>query len=262
MTNHPHDCPICDEGGECHLQDMTVMTGHDYRRFRFLKRTHRNQDLGPFVNHEMNRCIACYRCVRFYRDYAGGRDLDVFGAHHYVYFGRERDGALESEFSGNLVEVCPTGVFTDKTLKRALHAEVGHADRALDLRPLRPRLQHDSGRALRPAALRPQPLQRRGERLFPLRPRAIRLRVRELRPTASASRCGAATPARKRTDQRARARCSTLGEILRRDRQRVIGIGSPRASLEANFALRTLVGPERFFAGLSETETWPHGRPP
>ena len=72
MVNHPHDCPVCDEGGECHLQDMTVMTGHTYRRYRFTKRTHRNQDLGPFVNHEMNRCIACYRCVRFYRDYAGG----------------------------------------------------------------------------------------------------------------------------------------------------------------------------------------------
>ena len=79
MMNHPHDCPVCDEGGECHLQDMTVMTGHAYRRYRFRKRTYRNQDLGPFVNHEMNRCIQCYRCVRFYRDYAGGSDLDVFG---------------------------------------------------------------------------------------------------------------------------------------------------------------------------------------
>ena len=78
MLNHPHDCPVCDEGGECHLQDMTVMTGHDYRRYRFDKRTFRNQYLGPFVNHEMNRCIQCYRCVRFYRDYAGGDDLNAF----------------------------------------------------------------------------------------------------------------------------------------------------------------------------------------
>ena len=64
------------------------MTGHDYRRYRFTKRTYRNQDLGPFINHEMNRCIQCYRCVRFYRDYAGGRDFDVFGCHDDVYFGR------------------------------------------------------------------------------------------------------------------------------------------------------------------------------
>ena len=118
MVNHPHDCPVCDEGGECHLQDMTVMAGHVYRRHRFSKRTHRNQYLGPLVNHEMNRCIQCYRCVRFYRDHAGGRDFDVLGWHDGVYFGRHEDGVLESEFSGNLVEVCPTGVFTDKTLKR------------------------------------------------------------------------------------------------------------------------------------------------
>ncbi len=75
MTNHPHDCPVCEEGGNCHLQDMTVMTGHSFRRYRFTKRTHRNQDLGPFISHEMNRCIACYRCVRYYKDYADGQDL-------------------------------------------------------------------------------------------------------------------------------------------------------------------------------------------
>ena len=118
MTNHPHDCPVCDEGGECHLQDMTVMTGHNYRRFDFPKRTYNDQNLGPFINHEMNRCIQCYRCVRFYRDYAGGKDLNVFASRNHVYFGRHEDGTLENEFSGNLVEVCPTGVFTDKTLKK------------------------------------------------------------------------------------------------------------------------------------------------
>jgi NADH-quinone oxidoreductase subunit G len=115
MTNHPHDCPVCEEGGHCHLQDMTVMAGHNMRRYRFTKRTHQNQDLGPFINHEMNRCIACYRCVRYYKDYAGGEDLGVYGAHDNLYFGRETDGVFESEFSGNLIEVCPTGVFTDRT---------------------------------------------------------------------------------------------------------------------------------------------------
>ena len=74
MVNHPHDCPVCDEGGECHLQDMTVMTGHDYRRYSGDKRAFQNQNLGPFLTHEMNRCIQCYRCVRFYRDIADGHD--------------------------------------------------------------------------------------------------------------------------------------------------------------------------------------------
>ncbi len=115
MTNHPHDCPVCEEGGECHLQDMTVLTGHAQREYDFKKRTHHNQDLGPLINHEMNRCIACYRCVRYYKDYAGGEDLNVFASANRAYFGRAEDGCLESEFAGNLVEVCPTGVFTDKT---------------------------------------------------------------------------------------------------------------------------------------------------
>ena len=114
MTNHPHDCPVCTEGGECHLQDMTVMTGHHGREFEGLKRTHQSQYLGPLVNHEMNRCIACYRCERFYRDYAGGKDLAAQGSKNHVFFGRQEDGVLESEFAGNLCEVCPTGVFTDK----------------------------------------------------------------------------------------------------------------------------------------------------
>ena len=116
MLNHPHDCPVCAEGGECHLQDMTVMVGHRNRRYRGKKNTHNNQDLGPLINHEMNRCISCYRCTRYYNDYAGGTDLSAQGAHDHVYFGRQEDGTLESEFAGNLVEVCPTGVFTDKPL--------------------------------------------------------------------------------------------------------------------------------------------------
>ena len=114
MTNHPHDCPVCAEGGECHLQDMTVMTGHSVREYQGSKRTFTNQYLGELVGHEMNRCITCYRCTRFYNDYAGGKDFGVYGSKNQVYFGRQSDGALESEFSGNLVEVCPTGVFTNK----------------------------------------------------------------------------------------------------------------------------------------------------
>ena len=118
MLNHPHDCPVCEEGGECHLQDMTVMVGHSDRRYKGLKTTFRNQYLGPLIGHEMNRCITCYRCVRYYQDYAGGDDLAAFGSRDRVFFGRAEPGVLDNEFSGNLVEVCPTGVFTDKTLSK------------------------------------------------------------------------------------------------------------------------------------------------
>ena len=117
MLNHPHDCPVCDEGGECQLQEMTIASGQGQRRYAGKKRTYNNQQLGPFVAQEMNRCIQCYRCVRTYRDYCGGRDFGVMGSRNRVFFGRFKDGTLESDFSGNLVDACPTGVFTDKTYR-------------------------------------------------------------------------------------------------------------------------------------------------
>ena len=114
MLNHPHDCPVCDEGGHCLLQDTTVSGGHGLRRYQGPKRTHNDQDLGPLVQHEMNRCIQCYRCVRYYREYTGYEDLGVMGIGRRVYYGRFQDGTLESPFAGNLTDVCPTGVYTDK----------------------------------------------------------------------------------------------------------------------------------------------------
>jgi NADH-quinone oxidoreductase subunit G len=245
MVNHPHDCPICDEGGECHLQDMTVMTGHNYRDFRFNKRTHRNQYLGPFINHEMNRCIACYRCVRFYRDYAGGRDFDVFAAHNSVYFGRHTDGVLENEFSGNLVEVCPTGVFTDKTLKQhytrkwdlqtapsiCVHCGLGcntiPGERYGMLRRIHNRYNHEVNGYF---------LCDRGRYGYEFVNSERRIR----KPVV-------------RTDQSQDALEYMAGLVSRG--AKVIGIGSPRASLEANFALRSLVAPERFFHGMSGTDS-------
>ena len=97
--------------------------GHDrrrrplIRRYRGPKRTFVNQELGPFVEQEMNRCIQCYRCVRTYQDYCGGDDFGVMGSRDRLFFGRFADGRLESPFSGNIVDVCPTGVFTDKTFR-------------------------------------------------------------------------------------------------------------------------------------------------
>ena len=114
MLNHPHDCPVCDEGGHCLLQDTTVSGGHGLRRYAGKKRTFPDQDLGPLVQHEMNRCIHCYRCARFYQEYSGYRDLGALRLGHRTYFGRVASGTLESPFAGNLSDVCPTGVYTDK----------------------------------------------------------------------------------------------------------------------------------------------------
>ncbi len=114
MLNHPHDCPVCDEGGHCLLQDTTIAGGHGLRRYRGKKRTHVDQYLGPLIQHEMNRCIQCYRCSRFYQEFSGYRDLGVMQIGRRVYFGRYQAGTLESPFAGNLADICPTGVFTDK----------------------------------------------------------------------------------------------------------------------------------------------------
>jgi NADH-quinone oxidoreductase subunit G len=245
MTNHPHDCAVCDEGGSCHLQDMTVMTGHTYRRFQFKKRTYQNQNLGPFINHEMNRCIQCYRCVRFYKDYAGGKDLDAFASKNNVYFGRHEDGTLESEFSGNLSEVCPTGVFTDKTLKE-------HYTRKWDLTMSPSVCQHCSLGCNTIA----------GERYGELRVIMNRYngdvngyflcdRGRFGYEFAnSTKRIKQGTLNNQVTEKRNLV--SSLADILKSGK--VIGVGSPRASLQSNFALKTLVGEDNFHHGVSDNE--------
>jgi NADH-quinone oxidoreductase subunit G len=248
MLSHPHDCPVCDEGGECHLQDMTVMTGHNYRRTPYPKRTFRNQYLGPLINHEMNRCIQCYRCVRYYREYAGGTDLQAFGLRDITYFGRQEDGILESEFAGNLVEICPTGVFTDKTLKQ-------HYTRKWDLQ-MAPSVCVHCGLGCSTSA---------GERYGTLR-RILNRYNGEVNGYFLCDR-GRFGYEFVNSEQRVRQALSRqdgrlkdvprvkaieqLGDILKGN-SKVIGIGSPRASLESNFALRSLVGPDRFFNGMSD----------
>lgn len=252
MTNHPHDCPVCDEGGECHLQDMTVMTGHTYRRYRFRKRTHVNQDLGPFLTHEMNRCIACYRCTRFYNDYARGTDFGIYACHNDVFFGRAQSGVLESAFAGNLVEICPTGVFDDKP-------QAQHYTRKWDLQTAPSICVHCS------LGCNTVP----GERYGTLR----RIRNRYNGDVNGYFLCDRGRYGYEfvnsdrrirepqwRRNRHAGLKAASKGELLEHLKEvllsarGVIGIGSPRASLEANFALRTLVGPGNFYAGIDEME--------
>jgi len=246
MLNHPHDCPVCDEGGECHLQDMTVMAGHAYRRSRFPKRTYRNQDLGPLIEHEMNRCIQCYRCVRFYRDHAGGTDLDVLGSHDHVYFGRFADGTLESEFSGNLVEVCPTGVFTDKTLKR-------HYTRKWDLETAPSVCVHCSLGCNTIVGARYGTVRRILNRYHhEVNGYFLCDRGRFGYEHANHGRRLVAPVVRADDDERVVDPDTAVAEAVARLRScdRLLGIGSPRASLEDNFALARLVGRDRFSSGL------------
>lgn len=254
MLNHPHDCPVCAEGGECHLQDMTVMVGHRDRRYRGLKSTHRNQYLGPLIHHEMNRCITCYRCVRFYRDYAGGTDLSAQACHDHIYFGRHQDGVLESEFSGNLVEVCPTGVFTDKTLLKdytrkwdlqsapsictgcAVGCNTAPGERYGRLKRIHNRYNPEVNGYF---------LCDRGRFGGGYVNSSRRLNFAGLR-------AGDGTFAAIHRDRALELAADWMTGASKADR--VAAIGSPRASLEANWLLKELVGSDNFFMGCSERE--------
>lgn len=242
MESHPHDCPVCDEGGECHLQDMTTMSGHVYRKYRFPKTTFTNQQLGPLINHEMNRCIECYRCVRYYKDYAGGTDLDVFASRNRLYFGRCEDGTLQNEFAGNLVEICPTGVFTDKTLKQ-------HYTRKWDLQMAPSICTHCAGGCNITA----------GERYGTLR-RVVNRYNSKVNGFFLCDRGRFGYEFVNGADRIREASGGAADDIVKRagaalrEGKRVIGVGSPRASLESNFALRELVGPGSFYAGLSAAQ--------
>ena len=250
MLNHPHDCPVCAEGGECHLQDMTVMVGHRDRHYRGRKNTHRNQYLGPLIHHEMNRCISCYRCTRYYQDYAGGTDLAAMAARDHIYFGRHQEGLLESEFAGNLVEVCPTGVFTDKAL-------VHEYTRKWDLQSA-PSVCVGCG-----VGCNTLPGERYG--------RLKRIHNRFNREVNGYFLCDRGRfgggfvnaeqrldyPARRLADGSFRAEDSdvALQAISSRlGNGNVAAIGSPRAGLEANFLLRELVGADNFCTGIADAE--------
>lgn len=248
MISHPHDCPVCEEGGECHLQDMTQMSDHNYRRYDKQKRTHRNQYLGPFINHEMNRCISCYRCVRYYGDYAGGTDLSAQASHHHVYFGRHEEGVLESEFSGNLVEVCPTGVFTDKAFSE-------NYSRKWDLQTA-PSVCVGCSVGCNTAP---------GERYGRLR-RIVNRYNSEINGYFLCDRGRFGFDFVNNQDRLLEPvqRVDNTGELLADDEVKAvikefaesgtIGVGSPRASNESNFALRTMVGEENFYTGFSDLE--------
>ena len=239
MISHPHDCPVCEEGGECHLQDMTLMSGHNYRRYDKKKVTHRNQYLGPFINHEMNRCITCYRCVRFYDDYAGGTDLSAQASHHHTYFGRYEEGVLENEFSGNLVEVCPTGVFTDKAFSE-------HYTRKWDLQTA-PSICAGCGTGCN---ITP------GERYGSLR-RIVNRYNSDINGYFICDR-GRFGFDYVNSPERITLPSNEEGDVENELAQfksgEVIGIGSPRASNESNFALKELVGEESFYSGVSDLD--------
>lgn len=114
LINHPLDCPICDQGGECDLQDQTMIYGNDRTRFLNLKRTSIDQNLGTYIKSIMTRCIHCTRCIRYFNEIIGEHQLGIFGRGTHSEVGTYKNKNLDSEIIGNVIDLCPVGALTSK----------------------------------------------------------------------------------------------------------------------------------------------------
>src|SRR3954469_6210253 len=117
LINHPLDCPICDQGGECQLQDLAVGYGSSNSRYQEAKRVVNNKDLGPLIATDMTRCIHCTRCVRFGREIAGVMELGMIGRSEHAEIIQFVGQTVNSELSGNMIDLCPVGALTSKPFR-------------------------------------------------------------------------------------------------------------------------------------------------
>ncbi len=117
LINHPLDCPICDQGGECELQDLALGFGRDISRFVERKRVVKDKNLGPLVSTDMTRCIHCTRCVRFGQDIAGIQEMGATGRGEHMEIGTYIEHSVDHELSGNIIDLCPVGALNSKPFR-------------------------------------------------------------------------------------------------------------------------------------------------
>ena len=117
LINHPLDCPICDQGGECELQDLAMGYGSDVSRYQERKRVVVDKNIGPLIQTDLTRCIHCTRCVRFGEEIAGLRELGATGRGENMEIGTYIEKSVTSELSGNVIDLCPVGALTSKPFR-------------------------------------------------------------------------------------------------------------------------------------------------
>ncbi len=117
LINHPLDCPVCDQAGECHLQDLGYENGKEATRYEFQRREFEPIDIGDKIKLHMNRCILCYRCVKTCEQITDGRVHGVINRGDHAEISTYIQNAIDNDFSGNVIDVCPVGALTDKTFR-------------------------------------------------------------------------------------------------------------------------------------------------
>ena len=117
LINHPLDCPICDQGGECELQDLAMGYGQDVSRYQEKKRVVKDKNIGPLIQTDLTRCIHCTRCVRFGEEIAGLREMGATGRGENMQIGTYIEKSVNSEMSGNIIDLCPVGALTSKPFR-------------------------------------------------------------------------------------------------------------------------------------------------
>ncbi len=214
LINHPLDCPICDQGGECDLQDLTLFYGPDHSRFEENKRSVTDKDLGPLISTHMTRCIQCTRCIRFLTRSRASRSSAWCTAASTMEISTWIERALGSELQGNIIDICPVGALNSKPYEYRARA-VGAAQDRVDRRSRCGRLQHPGRRARPRGDADPAAPARGHQRGVDLRQDPLRLRRPEEAPSRRADgQAGRQAPAR-----------ATWREAFAAIRARLEGIG-------------------------------------
>jgi NADH-quinone oxidoreductase subunit G len=117
LINHPLDCPVCDQAGECHLQDLSYEHGKEGTRYEFQRRTFKKHDIGPYIQLHMTRCILCYRCVYTADQLTNKREHGILDRGDHAEIATFIEKSLDNDFIGNVIDVCPVGALTDKTFR-------------------------------------------------------------------------------------------------------------------------------------------------
>ena len=229
LINHPLDCPICDQGGECELQDLAVGFGRDASRYSERKRVVPDENLGPLIATDMTRCIHCTRCIRFTEEIAGIQELGMIGRGEHMKVRTYIESTVNHELSGNVIDLCPVGALVSKPYRFSARAWEMTATPMISphdpvgTQPLR-------ARAARAADARAAARERRDQRGVDRRPRPLQLRGR-LQPRPPRAPAGAPRGAEwVATDWE-----SALAEVAAGLKARADGLGllaSPSSTLE------------------------------